>query len=70
MQSCHESQKDWLLKQHGIADHLGATVAWTRRRGRDFGVEYAEGFRQYRHTPYPATPRLQELLAASLLRAP
>jgi LmbE family N-acetylglucosaminyl deacetylase len=70
MQSCHESQKDWLLKQHGIADHLQSTIAWTRRRGRDFGVEYAEGFRQYRHTPYPNTPRLQELLGGALLKTP
>jgi LmbE family N-acetylglucosaminyl deacetylase len=62
MQSRHESQKDWLFKQHGITDHLGSTVAWTRRRGRDFGAEFAEGFRQYRNTPYPTTPRLQELL--------
>ncbi len=66
MQSCHESQKDWLFKQHGIADHLGATVAWSRRRGRDLGVEYGEGFRQYRNTPYPTSPRLQELLGAAL----
>jgi LmbE family N-acetylglucosaminyl deacetylase len=67
MLAAHESQKSWLLKQHGITDYVGSMVAWTRRRGRDFGVEYAEGFRQYRNTPYPRTPRLQELVAEALL---
>ena len=43
--------------------------AWSRRRGRDFGVALAEGFRQYRHEPYPTTPRLQELLGEALLMA-
>jgi hypothetical protein len=27
----------------------------------------AEGFRQYRHLPYPRTPLLQELLGAAVL---
>ena len=69
MLSAHVSQAEWVARQHGIADHLGSMEAWSRRRGRDFGVAVAEGFRQYRHEPYPKTPRLQDLLGAALVIA-
>ena len=69
MLAAHESQAAWVARQHGIADHQGSMETWTRRRGRDFGVAAAEGFRQYRHQPYPKTPALQELLGAALLTA-
>jgi LmbE family N-acetylglucosaminyl deacetylase len=68
MLAAHESQKNWLLKQHGIEDYVGSMAAWSKRRGRDFGVAYAEGFRQYRNTPYPQTPLLQEMVGEALLR--
>jgi LmbE family N-acetylglucosaminyl deacetylase len=67
MLAAHVSQAAWVARQHGIADHLASMEAWTRRRGRDFGVGAAEGFRQYRHQPYPKTPLLQELLGPALL---
>jgi N-acetylglucosamine malate deacetylase 1 len=63
----HESQVAWVARQHGIADYLGSMERWAERRGRDFGVVHAEGFRQYRHQPYPASPALQELVGAALL---
>ena len=69
MLAAHESQHSWLLKQHGIKDYVGSMTAWSRRRGRDFGVGHAEGFRQYRHTPYPESPMLQELVGEALLRS-
>jgi N-acetylglucosamine malate deacetylase 1 len=58
----HRSQIAWVARQHGIDDYAGSMVTWGERRGRDFGVAFAEGFRQYRHPPYPATPALQDLL--------
>src|SRR5579862_1960680 len=61
MLSAHVSQAEWVARQHGVADHLGSMEAWSRRRGRDFGVPFAEGFRQYRHEPYPKTPLFQDL---------
>jgi LmbE family N-acetylglucosaminyl deacetylase len=70
MLGAHESQTSWLAKQHDLADPVGAMAAWSRRRGRDFGVDAAEGFRQYRNEPYPRTPRLQELVGAALLEQP
>ena len=69
MLACHASQAEWVARQHGVADHLASMEAWSRRRGQDFGVALAEGFRQYRHEPYPTTPRLQELLGEALLMA-
>jgi LmbE family N-acetylglucosaminyl deacetylase len=63
----HESQVAWVAKQHGGGDPLDDMLAWSQRRGRDWGVEVAEGFRQYRNTPYPRTPRLQDLLGRVLL---
>ena len=63
----HRSQVAWVARQHGIADFLGDMDAWTRRVGADFGVSHAEGFRQYRHPPYPREMKLQHLLGAALL---
>lgn len=67
MLAAHESQVAWVARQHGVPDYLGAMEAWGRRRGRDFGVELAEGFRQYRHHPYPNGPALQEIVGEALL---
>jgi LmbE family N-acetylglucosaminyl deacetylase len=68
MLAAHESQASWLLKQHGIADPLGSMTAWSRRRGKDLGVTHGEGFRQYRHEPYPRAGLLQELIGAALVK--
>ena len=70
MFACHKSQAGWEAKQHAIDDFVGAMERWTKRRGRTFGVTYAEGFRQYRCHPYPRTPLLQELVGEALLKAP
>jgi LmbE family N-acetylglucosaminyl deacetylase len=66
MLMAHESQVAWVARQHGIADFAASMVAWAERRGRDFGVPYAEGFRHYRHQPYPRDPALQQLLGDAL----
>ena len=66
MLMAHRSQVAWVARQHGIADYAGSMVTWGERRGRDFGVRYAEGFRHYRHPPYPATPALEGLLGVAV----
>jgi N-acetylglucosamine malate deacetylase 1 len=63
----HRSQVAWVARQHGIADFLGDMEAWSRRVGEEFGVAYAEGFRQYRHPPYPKEMTLQHLLGPAML---
>jgi LmbE family N-acetylglucosaminyl deacetylase len=69
MLQAHESQVEWVAKQHGITDFAASMETFSRRQGRDFGVDAAEGFRQYRHHPYPATSLLQELVGEALLTA-
>lgn len=67
MLAAHASQRNWVLKQHGIDDYMLSMKRWTAKRGNMFRVTYAEGFRQYTGTPYPRTPLLQELVGGALL---
>jgi N-acetylglucosamine malate deacetylase 1 len=62
MLACHESQRNWLKKQHGIEDYLEMMEKWTRARGKAAGMELAEGFRIYPGHPYPQSPLLEKLL--------
>jgi LmbE family N-acetylglucosaminyl deacetylase len=62
MLECHASQREWLLRQHGIDEYLDAQARWSAHRGAEVGVAYAEGFRQYRGHPYPAGNILLEIL--------
>ena len=66
--ACHESQRAWLRKHHGMDNYIETMEDWTRARGMLAGVECGEGFRQYRCHPYPQTPALQELLGAAVRR--
>ena len=49
-------------------NYIDQMVLWTRACGMRFGFQAAEGFRQYRGHPYPASPLLQELLGEELIR--
>lgn len=62
MLACHASQRDWLLRQHGIDEYLESQAAWSARRGAEIGVAHAEGFRQYRGHAYPHDNLLLSLL--------
>lgn len=62
MLACHASQREWLLRHHGIDEYLRAMRDWGRRRGRAAGVAYAEGFRQHLGHGYPQDNRLGNLL--------
>ena len=63
----HDSQRSWLLRQHGMDDYLKTMEEWIRARGALAGVEFGEGFRQYTGHPYPRTPLLQDLIRQVLL---
>lgn len=62
MLACHASQRDWLLRQHGIDEYLESCRRWCAARGAEIGVSYGEGFRQYVGHPYPHDNILAELL--------
>jgi LmbE family N-acetylglucosaminyl deacetylase len=62
MLSAHASQRDWLLKHHGMDQYLEAMKHWSGLRGQQHGAEYAEGFRQHLGHSHP-----QENLVGRLL---
>ncbi|HUS07146.1 MAG TPA: PIG-L family deacetylase [Bryobacteraceae bacterium] len=62
MLACHESQRVWLQKHHGMDDYIDTMEQWTRKQGRRAGYEFGEGFRGYHCHPYPQSPALQDLL--------
>lgn len=62
MLACHESQREWLRRQHGMDNYITTMQEWTKARGELAGLALGEGFRQYRGHPFPSTPILQESL--------
>jgi LmbE family N-acetylglucosaminyl deacetylase len=60
----HASQREWLLRHHGMDRYLQAMRDWAARRGRRCGVAYAEGFRQHLGHSYPQDNLLGQLLGA------
>ena len=53
MLKCHASQRDWLMRHHGIDEYVLSMQAWCGKRGENVGVKYAEAFRQHKGHPYP-----------------
>jgi LmbE family N-acetylglucosaminyl deacetylase len=53
MLACHASQREWLLRHHGIDEYLESQARWSARRGAEIGIAHAEAFRQYRGHAYP-----------------
>jgi N-acetylglucosamine malate deacetylase 1 len=62
MLACHASQRNWLLRQHGIDEYLDAQSKFGARRGAEIGADYGEAFRQYRGHPYPHDNLLLKLV--------
>lgn len=53
MLCCHESQRDWLLKHHGMDEYVTMMRSFAGKRGGQIGREYGEGFRQHLGHAYP-----------------
>lgn len=62
MLACHESQRGWLRRQHGVDEYLDSCRRWSEARGKAIGAQYGEAFRQHRSHPYPHDNLLQKLL--------
>jgi LmbE family N-acetylglucosaminyl deacetylase len=62
MLCCHESQRDWLLKHHGMDEYVNMMRAFAAKRGADIGCKFAEGFRQHLGHAYPQDNLLQKEL--------
>ncbi len=65
MLTSHTSQREWLLKHHGIDHYVNAMRDWGAHRGRTCGVAYAEGFRQHLGHSYPQDNLLGEVLGVA-----
>ncbi len=64
MLALHASQRDWLLKHHGMDQYLLAMRAWGSDRGQLAGVAFAECFRQHLGHSYPQENLVGKLLGA------
>ena len=53
MLCCHESQRDWLLKHHGMDEYVTMMQKLGSERGSLVGVPFAEGFRQHLGHAFP-----------------
>ena len=62
MLACHASQRNWLLRQHGMDEYLESQSQWSQHRGSEIGVAHAEVFRQYAGHPYPHDNLLLKML--------
>jgi LmbE family N-acetylglucosaminyl deacetylase len=62
MLAAHASQRDWLLKHHGMDQYVQAMRDWSGKRGQEGGVAFAEAFRQHLGHSYPQDNVLAALL--------
>ena len=62
MLACHASQRNWLIRQHGMDEYLDSQARWGAKRGAEINVAQAEAFRQYRGHPFPQDNLLFTLL--------
>ena len=64
MLAAHASQRDWLLKHHGMDQYIQSMRDWSAKRGQDAGIAFAEGFRQHLGHGYPQDNILERLLGS------
>lgn len=62
MLECHESQRAWLRKHHGVDNLVQEMKDWAAMQGKPVGVAFAEGYRQHLGHSYPKSNILTELL--------
>jgi N-acetylglucosamine malate deacetylase 1 len=62
MLAAHASQREWLLKHHGLDQYTQAMRDWGARRGKEIGAAFAEGFRQHLGHSYPRDDILAALV--------
>ena len=62
MLKMHDSQRSWLMEHHGMDEYIIAMKNFSKKRGMEIGVNYAEGFRQHLGHAYPHSNILKEEL--------
>lgn len=61
---CHDSQRSWLQKQHGMDNYIESMKSWSAQRGGQIGADYAEAFCQHLGHPHPQDDVLAQLVSA------
>ena len=69
MLACHRSQREWLMRQHGLDHYIGSMEHWGEERGKEAGFKYAEGFCQHRGHAYPKEKVLATILGGQKVKA-
>jgi len=64
MLRCHASQREWLMKQHGMDEYVGFMEREAKRLGALAGFACGEGFIQHLGHAYPRNNVLAEFLPA------
>ena len=62
MLSCHESQREWLQKHHGMDEYINSMKRMSEERGSEIGVRNAEGYRQHLGHAFPQDNLLLKVL--------
>lgn len=76
MLACHESQREWLRRHHGIDEYLEAVHRWTAKLAErasaiaNHPVIAAEAFRQHRGHAYPHDDLLAAILGDRIIAEP
>ncbi|MBI5525787.1 MAG: PIG-L family deacetylase [Deltaproteobacteria bacterium] len=65
MLACHESQREWLRRHHGMDEYIERMKRHGSARGELIGKPYAEGFVQHRGHAYPGSNLLGTVLGAA-----
>ena len=65
MLACHASQREWLLKHHGVDEYIDSMRRHMSHRGKQVGVAAAEAFVQHRGHAYPQDDLLARLFPLS-----
>jgi LmbE family N-acetylglucosaminyl deacetylase len=63
--AAHASQREWLLKHHGMDHYVTSMRDWGSHQGRAAGVAFAEGFRQHLGHSYPQDNLLGQILGTA-----
>ncbi len=62
MLKCHDSQRSWLKKQHGIDEYIHTMKGFSEKRGEEINVDFGEGFRQHLGHAFPQDNILEQEL--------
>jgi LmbE family N-acetylglucosaminyl deacetylase len=68
MLCCHKSQRDWLLKHHGIDEYVLTMKDFSGKRGKEINKHFGEGFRQHLGHAFPQDNILEEELGDLVFR--